>query len=228
METRACFMPNNFYKYEGDLEYKIRMYRTMEKDKYIANFCSCSDQEIRDHINFLNNFSDKERSIQFSPDIIEVEPGLTEITLRIIGPNKWHRLVLIWTRYLFEDPFQAITKEAHRFSRETGTDLFESEQICFRSYKYTGNHNHTLFGNHCFKIIKTSDFLEKFNSLKSEVPKEYRWGGTTNNPSLQTLWEIDKSMGFEMDLPRERDKENTEENWIKRKKIYERVKELWK
>ena len=230
METRACFMPMNFYKYEGDLEYKMRMYRKTVKDKYLANFCSCSDQEILDHINFLNNFSDGTRYVKVSSDLVEVEPGLTEITLKVVGPNKWHRLVLIWTRYLFEDPFQILTKEAHRFSRETGTDLFMSEQICFRSYSYTGNYNHTLFGAHSFKIIKTSDFLEKFNLLKSEVPdpEDYHWGGTENNPSLQTLWESNETTGFEMDLSKEREKEDIEENWIKRKKIYGRIKELWK
>lgn len=222
-------MPMNFYRYEGDLEYKMRMYRKKTKDKYIVNFCSCSDQEILDHINFLNIFSDKTRSVQVSSDIVEIEPGFTEITIRVIGPNKWHRLVLIWTRYLFEDPFQILTKEAHRFSQETGTDLFVSEQICFRSYLFTGNDNHTFFGTRFFKIIKTSDFLEKFNLLKSKVPdpKSYQWGATVNNPSLQTMWESDETTGFEMDLSKEREKEDTEENWIKRKEIYERIKELW-
>lgn len=229
METRACFMPMNFYKYEGDLEYKLRMYRTLVKDKYRANFCSCSDQEILDHINFLNNFSNQNRSVSISPEIKEVEPGLSEITLKIVGPNKWHRLVLIWTRYLFEDPFQILTKECHRFARETDTDLFLSEQICFRAYTNSGNQNHTLYGLNYFKIIKTSDFLEKFNSLESTVPtpEDYKWGGTNNNPSLQTLWEKEDSRGFEMNLYKEREKEDTEENWIKRKEIYERIKKLW-
>ena len=134
---------------------------------------------------------------------------------------------MIWCRYLYESPFQWAMKDAWKLVDETGLDPFVAVQITMNGFS-CGNTNHTLYGRIKFGKIPLEKFKELFEKLPSKTKKEEHWGGTTNNPSIQSLWKERKLHSDEKTIVIS--KYNVEEwdlGWNERKEIYEGITKWW-
>lgn len=230
MQSRACFTSQNFYKYEGETELALQFITKLESGKYINNYCPFDDHEIERHIKFLDTFTNDSQKLELvyikDTQVLESFEG-KEVLLKISGSNKWHRLVMIWCRYLYESPFQWAMKDAWKLVDETGMDPFVAVQITMNGFS-CGNTNHTLYGRIKFDKIPLEKFKELFEKLPSKTQKEEHWGGTTNNPSIQSLWKERKLHSDEKTIVIS--KYNVEEwdlGWNERKEIYEGITKWW-
>ena len=230
MELRACFTSKNFYKYEGETILTLQVGTHLKG--FVENYCPFTNEEIERHLKYLNVFTDESQALQllYIKDIncYPVESG-KEIKLKIIGSNKWHRLVMIWSRYLYESPFQWAMKDAWRLSDETGIDPFLAVQIIMNSFSI-GNTNHTLYGRLRFYPISIEDFKKCFDELPSTVDHNTDWPRACGtNPSLQSIW-------YDKDRQKSEDEQTLDINvyqsgtwdktWDIRKNLYERTKKL--
>lgn len=235
MSSRACFGGYYFYKYTGEQIYTI-LFNTTKDENTVPNYCPFSIEEIERHIKELDFFVNNERLIE----IINIGPHKSkgpynywskktefdwiEVKVKVTGPNKWHRLFMVWIRYMYEQPFQMAMKDAYNLSEELNINPFEAVEITMNGFG-TGNTNHTLYGVKRFKFMSRDQFKELFESMPSSVT-EYAKQDT--NPSLQSLWESCNYPINELNL-NNYDAFNWDIGYKERKetylKIYERINE---
>ena len=149
MDDRICYGGDKFYFYNGNTNLKLRVNTVLIENRFNRNYCPFNKDEIERHIKFLEYFFTEDQYLKLN-SITSVTDNNTnfrgeEIDINIVGTNKWHRLVMIWLRYLYESPFQGAMKDAWRLTDETGINPFESVQIVINGFN-TGNVNHTLYG----------------------------------------------------------------------------------
>ena len=237
MQIRACFIGSSFYKYRGKQEYTIRLVidDIVNNNKYLPNYCPFSMEEVERHLHELDWLLDETRSLK----ILEIKTILNdpilsgcydksphdwiEFKIEVEGDNKWHRLVLIWARYLYESPFQFAMKDAYRIAEEFKINTFEASEIAMLAFN-CGNVNHTLFGRYKFKFKTREEFVEGFLKLPSIFNKETNYS-SKDNPSLQSLWVDDKSPSQECISIGTHDAASWSTTWDIRKETYSRIYE---
>lgn len=133
----ACFGNSDFYKYRDKQVYKILLNVSTNPKLSMPNFCPFTDAEIERHIHELDYFLNDSRKLKLLGIKDHEKPhekygwwaysneptdfiNWKELNVEIEGTNKWHRMFMIWVRYLYESPFQFAMWDAYRLSEEWG------------------------------------------------------------------------------------------------------------